>query len=410
MNRRHLALAFLLTLGLHSFAPSQSPAPRAASSADTLEALRATGITALYNLDYAVARTKFEEMVKLAPDHPAGHYYLATNHWLSLLHSMRRLQIGLYADDAFFAGNADLIDPQLEREFRDAVTKAINVSQARVRANRNDVVGLYYLGAAYGMLASYEATATRNFRSALRNGDRGVEYHRKVVKLDPHFADAYLSIGLYDYMVGKLPWLVRWGLRLVKASGNRQRGLAEIRQAMEQGKYVNDDARIVLIALYQREENYGEARKLLEELSTKYPQNYLFRIERAVALEQVGQSCESYAAFEQLLKDERAQGAADLIHYRYGEVLLKGGAFARAREHFEAVAKAPQQDPALASLAHLRHGQALDALGQHADAREQYQLVLRRANAFDSHNQARAYRESPYTPQKTLSEKCTSGR
>jgi len=155
--------------------PQQAPAASVSTetkSADEFEALRAAGCDSLFNLDYETAEAKFEKMVKLNPEHPAGHYYLATTQWLSILNSMRRLQTGLYTDDSFFAGSGDKGVPQLDRRFRDVTTRAINTGQARVRKNQNDIDALYYLGATYGMLAGYEASVARRFKSALDNGSR----------------------------------------------------------------------------------------------------------------------------------------------------------------------------------------------------------------------------------------------
>lgn len=418
MRLSHLVAALILAISLSNFTlPRQAgrlqQTPPAGTSADTksaaaFEALRVAGFDSLYNIDYAMAGAKFEEMIILNPEHPAGHFYLATTQWLLILNSMRRLQIGLYTDDSFFAGSGDTVDPQLDRKFRDAITKAVNVAQARVRKNPNDIEGLYFLGAAYGMLAGYEATVTRRFKKALDNGSRGVDYHLKVIKIDPNYADAYLSIGLYNYVVGTLPWVIRWGLKLVKVSGNLQRGLAEIRKAMDYGKYASDDARTVLIAIYQREEDYGEALRLLEELALKYPRNYLYRLEHASILGRMGKSCESYAAFDHVLKDERAQAVADLIHYHYGEVLFESGEFTRAAEQYIAVSETPNADFALVSLTHLRRGQVLDATGQRTSALAQYQIVFTREDVFDTHDLAKRYKIRPFAPKRTRQEKCDS--
>ena len=227
-----------------------------------------------------------------------------------------------------------------------------------------------------------------------------------MVKLDPNYADAYLSIGLYNYVVGTLPWLIRWGLKLVKVSGNRQRGLAEIRKALENGKYAGDDARVVLIAIDQREEEYDEALKLLDELALKYPRNYLYSLERAAVMGRMGRSCESYAAFNKALKNERAESIADLIHYQYGRALFDSGEFTGATGQFTAVIETPKADATLVSLAHLQLGQALDATGQRESALEHYQETRKRENVFDSHNLALRYIKKPYAPGKTRQEKC----
>jgi tetratricopeptide (TPR) repeat protein len=370
------------------------------------EPLRRAGAEALYNLDYVTAEAKFNELIQLDPAHPAGHFYLATCRWLAILKTMRRLQIGLYTNDAFFAGSNDKVDPESDRGFRTVWAEAIKQANARLRQQKNDVSGLYYLGAAYGLLTTYEASVTRNFNAAVNNARRGVEHHETAIKLAPNLADAYLSLGLFQYFVGKLPWLTRNLLKLGGISGSRQRGLDWVRKAMEQGQYVNDDARTVLIAIYRREGRYEDALKLLEELIQKYPRNYLFRLERASVLSLLDQTCDSYAAFEQVLKDETAQVIADQIHYQYGEALLEHGEFERAVQQFTAVMQAPAADDALITLAHLGHGQAQDAAGQRAGAQAAYQNVLQRQDAFDSRKNARKYLERPYAVEKVGQAKC----
>ncbi len=44
-----------------------------------IDTLRAEGYEALYNLDYEGARKRFQKMIELAPDHPAGAQCLASS-------------------------------------------------------------------------------------------------------------------------------------------------------------------------------------------------------------------------------------------------------------------------------------------------------------------------------------------
>ena len=50
-----------------------------------LDALRADGYDALYNLDYEGAHRRFQKMVDLAPDDPAGAECYASSLWLEQL-------------------------------------------------------------------------------------------------------------------------------------------------------------------------------------------------------------------------------------------------------------------------------------------------------------------------------------
>lgn len=369
-----------------------------ASTSESFAALREAGFVSIYNLDYPAARVTFERMVEIEPGHPAGHFYIASYHWLSTLDSMRRLQIGLYNRDAFYMGKDDKVDPRLDRQFRDAAQKAIDVAQARVAASPKDAEALYYLGAAFGLRASYEATVVRRFGPAMRDATKGVKYHRMVVQIDPSYADAYLSIGLYDYIVGTLPWPVKLLLAIGGVRGNRRRGIEEIASAAEKGKYARDDARTMLVAIYAREGNWAEATRLLDDLLAKYPQNYLFQLERATALSNLGRRGECYEIFDRLLANKRALAVGDLIHFRYGESLLDAGEYARAAERFGAAAAASKADPALVTVSLVRRGQALDALGQREAAVEAYALALKREDAFGAHEQARQYLRKPFTP------------
>src|SRR5919108_4263678 len=99
----------------------------AALPPDIIE-LRREANAATYNIDYAAARAKYEEIRKRLPQHPAGDLYLATVTWLEHLYKSRRLQTSLYKNDSsFYAGaekaredsEGDAVDPAVDRAFRD---------------------------------------------------------------------------------------------------------------------------------------------------------------------------------------------------------------------------------------------------------------------------------------------------
>ncbi|HEY7180353.1 MAG TPA: hypothetical protein VIC84_02990, partial [Blastocatellia bacterium] len=173
--------------------------------------LRREGHEALYNLESVTALEKFEEIRRLAPYHPAGDLYLATALWLGHLNKTRRLQSGLYGSGSnFYAGadkakedaEGDAVDPNVDRLFRERMAQAKTKALALVARNKNDADALYFLGAYYGVMAAYEASVARRFFSAMRDGSRCVEAHEKALKIKPDYYDAYLSIGVYDYIAG----------------------------------------------------------------------------------------------------------------------------------------------------------------------------------------------------------------
>ncbi|MEW6130133.1 MAG: tetratricopeptide repeat protein [Acidobacteriota bacterium] len=371
----------------------------AASTAAEFDRLRFSGNDAVYNMDYKFAANTFQQMVKLIPDHPAGYIYLANNMWLEWLNANRRLSTSLYSGGSFYNQDAeeDKFDPKRDKEFQDLIKKAIEVAKARLAANPKDVEALYYQGAAQGLRAAYTVTVKRSFRKAIGDANGSVKIQKQVVKLDPNYTDAYLSIGVYEYTVDNLSFFWRTLARVVGIRGSKKKGIEYLESVTQKGKFTADDARVVLIGVYSREKQPEKSLELISYLSKKYPRNYLFGIERATMLYQRNRGAEGAQVFSELLKDERtASLVTDLINYQWAESLMKTGETAAAVDHYKEVIKWAKSEKSLVSQAHLRLGQALDTLGKRDEAVAQYQTVLKRENIFDSHKQAKAYIEKPF--------------
>lgn len=376
-----------------------TPATTAVSPAalsTELRALRDAGNAALFNIDYATARTKFEEIRKLAPQHPAGDLYLAISTWLEFLYRNRRLQTSLYnSDSSFYAGaenakednEGDAVDPAVDKAFRDRIQQAKLKALTLFNRDKKDPDALYFLGAVHGVLAGYEASTARKFFAAMRNGSRNVDLHQKVIELKPDYYDAYLAIGTYHYVLGSLPGYMKVLAALGGMRGNKQKGIAEIQQVVDKGTN-SDDASVLLLAIFQNEKRPQDALALLQRLSTKYPRNYLFRLETAATLIDLKRHDEAYAQFEGLLKDESAAAVADLVHFKYGEALAANKQHPRAAEQFLAVQNIKTAQADLATIALLRAGQVYDLAGKRDEALAQYKAVLARPNVYDSRVQA----------------------
>ena len=378
------------------------------------EELRAAGFESLYNLDYDSAVQKFKEIQMLFPDHPAGPQFLAAALWSKVLNQSRRLQSSLYNSESFYAQKEDKPDPQMLEQFRTLTRTAAQLAKARLRRNPKDVEALYFLGATEGLKAAFGMTVQRSFMAALSDGSSSVDRHREVIKLDPNFHDAELTIGLYDYVVGNLPAPVKLLASIVGTRGSKKRGLLTLQRVATEGRWAQDDAKSLLIVLFKREKRYDEALALARELGAKYPRNYLFKLEAADALvsvadkqRQAGQAAESekterevFAIFDSLLHDratrETASRAQDLIHFRYGEALLEAGQLDTAAQEFLAGATVAGAESNLATMAHLHAARAFDLAGKRNDALAQYRIVLARPDVMDSHDEAKQGLKEPY--------------
>jgi tetratricopeptide (TPR) repeat protein len=379
------------------------------------EKLRIAGSEALFNLDYEEARKNFKAMADSFPTYPAGPQFLADTLWAETLYQSRRLQSSLYGDDqTFYSTGDDKVDPKIVDQFRALTRQARVLTEARLKQYPQDVEALYFMGAIEGLKASFEEAVERRHFAALKDGSDAVDKHRDVIKLDPTWRDAEMTIGLYDYTVAALPLPVKLIAGVVGFRGSKKRGLATLERVAKEGRWVPNEAKTLLIVLYTREQRYAEAVAYARELAAKYPRNYLYRLEAADALvlqaaldRQSNQTngssaaeAEAFATFESLLKDKSVRETAarefDLIHFKYGEALMTAGQYDRAAKEFLASADSPGAQQGMVTMAHLYAAKALDLAGKRNDALTQYRVVLTRPNVYDAHDQAQSGLKEAY--------------
>jgi len=371
------------------------------------EELRRSGLDALYNIDYDKAERDFKEIVKLFPNHPGGYQLLAARVWIKTLYESRRLQGSLYSSENFYTSGDDKVDPKIITEFRNFTREAKRLAEAKLKQDPKNIEARDFLANTEGLKAAFEEAVERRHFAALRDGNDAVNHHREVLKLDPKYIDAQITIGLYEYVVGSLPL----GIKIIAGAtgyrGSKKRGLAMLEQVAREGRWAQDDAKTVLVLLYRREKRFDDVLKLTRELSAKYPRNYLLRIETADALVSIAEvkrsqkdlagaaqaEKEAFATFEEVLRDRTmrdvAARALDLIHFKYGEVLMTAGHHDRAAKEFLAATKVDRGEAGLITMAHLYAGWSFDVAGKRDEAVAQYKEVLARPNVYDAHDEAK---------------------
>jgi tetratricopeptide (TPR) repeat protein len=344
---------------------------------------------------------------------------LAARLWAKTLYESRRLQSSLYSSESFYTNGDDKVDPKVVAEFRSLTREAKRLSEAKLKQDPKNIEALNFLANTEGLKASFEEAVERRHFAALRDGNDAVDHHREVLKLDPKLIDAQLTVGLYEYVVGSLPLPIKVLAGITGFHGSKKRGLALLEQVSREGDWSKDDAKTVLILLYTREKRYSDVLVLTRELSARYPRNYLYRLEIADALVGVAATKrkerdvasavqaekEAFATFDDLLRDravrDTAARALDLIHFKYGEVLLTAGQPDRAAKEFLATTKVDQAEGGLVTLAHLYAARAFDMAGKRDEALAQYKEVLARPDVYDAHDEAKKGLRQAYKGEQT---------
>src|SRR5216683_7008407 len=111
---------------------------------------------------------------------------------------------------------------------------------------------------------------------------------QRLIKLNPQFIDAYLTTGLSEYLLGSLPFFVRWFVHFDGVDGSKATGIESLQLVARSGHYLRPFAKILLAMVYLREKQPQQTQILLASLTSEYPENQLLRKELAKVAEQIG--------------------------------------------------------------------------------------------------------------------------
>jgi tetratricopeptide (TPR) repeat protein len=361
---------------------------------------------ALYNLDFSTALQGFEELTRQYPDNPDYWNALASTLWLKILFDQQKLNLDAYSSSNTFGSrdSRDTISKDEEKRLRDAIAMAINKANVALARDSKDVRALYALGASNGTLASFESTAKRSYYTAYTYAKAARDYHQRVLKLDPNFDDARMDVGIFDYVVSVVPSWFRLsvGLFMGMNGDGKEAGIQKIQTAAARGNQVTTDARMVLIVIYNREHRYDEALKLIDELHSKYPRNFMFEMSRASVYGKMKKWDQATLTYEKLLQEisahrngyERLRVAR--VNSELGRSQVEQHLEDKAVVTFEKVAGDNGATPNEKADAHLWMGKVYDAKKDRNRALEHYKAVLGLDCDPSLKREAEAFRRKPF--------------
>jgi tetratricopeptide (TPR) repeat protein len=294
----------------------------------------------------------------------------------------------------------DAIDPADEKRLRNFLSTAMAKANAILKKNPNDVRALYALGNSNVTLAAFEGTAKRAYLTAHGYAKEARKRHQQVLKLDPAFNDARLSIGVYDYVTSAIPWLFRKMLFI--SGGDKAAGIREIETVAVKGKLASTDAKMLLVAIYNREAKFDQSIRLLNELHGKYPRNFVFELAKASVYGKMKRWDDAARVYEHVLEKIRAgrDGYGRLrdekVYFQLGDSNVHRYQFERAVDAFSRVIAGPDATPDEKATAHLWIGKISDTKKDRTKAIQHYDAVLRLNCDSGLQDEARRYKRRPF--------------
>lgn len=231
----------------------------------------------MYNLAFDKAHETFQAFEKLHPDDPMGPVSDAAAWLFAEFDRLHILQSEFFTDDSNFTGRQRLTpDSSVKQKFEAALAQTEPLVSAALAQNPNDRNAIFARILGRGLHADYLALIEKRYLASLAEMKDSRTLAEHLVASDPGYYDAYLAIGVENYLLSLKPAPVRWVLRLGGAQTDRDRGIEKLRLTAEKGRYLQPYARLLLAVAALRDKDREKARSLLEGLAREFPQNELY--------------------------------------------------------------------------------------------------------------------------------------
>jgi hypothetical protein len=237
----------------------------------------------LYNFDFAGGLAILDEMERAEPQNPLVLSTRAAAFLFMELDRMKILETRFFmSDDNMVDGSSRKVpDPAVRVQLFAALDRARALAKARLAARPDDVDGLFALCMSASVETDYTALVERRTWRSTKLASAVVEPARKLLARTPPFYDVYVNFGALEYIVGELPFFVRWFVHIDGVKGNKRQGIDQLKLAAYHGRYYAPFARILLVVVSLRENKLTDAEELLAGLVRDYPENPVLRNELA---------------------------------------------------------------------------------------------------------------------------------
>ncbi len=370
--------------------------------AATASELEERGRSYLYNMEIAEARAVFSELDRQAPLSPAGPYYEATALWTQEFSKRGGMAGATFRTGQYWFWKKVPPAQELDREFKRLIQETISRADAILKKDPLDREGLYFRGSAEGLLSAYLASVEQRYYVAYQAGKRAKEYHERLLRIDPGYADACFLPGIFEYTLATLPRSLRILGFVIGMKGSKEKGLSLVERAVRGGERTRWVARLSLSVMQQREKRYLSSLAELRELEMAFPRNPFLPMERGSVHLLRKDWAAARRAFEEVLtkRAERGQGFEHLppalVFLRLGESRLFAKDHAGAAAELERALETPGAPDWVRSQVFLRRGMTSDARGLRSAAESDYRRAVRLDTDPQTTRLAKQYLAEPY--------------
>ncbi|KAF0150127.1 MAG: hypothetical protein FD143_2647 [Ignavibacteria bacterium] len=259
-----------------------------------------------FNEDFSQARKISQEQINKNPNSPKYYYYMINAKILEYYQKVAELA------------------PEKREEGRKKLNREIikyceGVVQKFEDASLN-TENKFYFSTIYGYLARVYGV-DGSWWSAFRTGLKAKNLAEEVIKANSNFYDAYLVIGMLNYYSDRLSGVAGFIAGALGFSGDREKGLSQLRLAYEKGSLTFGQSAQTLIEVYSSlEDNETAAIPVFENFLMQFPENK--RTLNAFCLELM--SVWEFKKVESIIKADNRNLVSEYVKARFYDMRAEG--------------------------------------------------------------------------------------
>lgn len=262
-----LTLALLLPLALS--APIYAQSDRVQHSP-----LLDAGFNQMYNLQFPQAHRTFDRFMAENPANPMGPVSDAAAYLFSEFDRIGALNVALFTDDAVYQDREKVApNPAVKKAFDASLDQTDRLSAAILSRNPRDATALFAKTLADGLRADYASLIEREDLAAFKYTRSGSQFAHQLLEVDPHAYDAYLAVGMENYILGLKPAPIRWLFKLAGGETSKAIGITDLELTAAKGHYLMPLAKLFLAVAALRDKDKPKAQRLLSSLAREFPEN-----------------------------------------------------------------------------------------------------------------------------------------
>jgi len=360
------------------------------------------GFQHFYILDYDGAISRFETVLKQHPQDPMAYGYLQMAIVFRELYHQDLLDTTYYAHDSFLSNKRDVTLPQPTRARIEELTNTgIEIADGQIKANAAEADAWFARGYLRGIHAAFITLVDHSFLAAARQGLAARTDSEQALRIDPLYTDAQMAVGIQQFAAGSLPRLIRMLVGVFGAGGNKERGLALLRDCAAHGTITSVESRTVLSLFLRHDGRYPEALAVQRGLAEEYPRNYLFRLEEANLTKDEGQGPAAMALYRHVLADGARSGyfidpRLQLALFGLADTQRGQNDIGEAAQNYLKAAEQPKCSDWMQKRAYLNAGEMFDLLHERDKARELYAQAAAPGGDQSQADLARKLMQNPY--------------